>query len=378
MRIAVNVRLLLKDRLEGIGWFTCETLKRITTRYPEHEFVFIFDRPYAKEFVFAKNVTPIVVAPPTRHPILFIIWFEFMLPGVLKKQKIDLFISPDGFLSLRSKTPQVAVIHDINFAHRPKDLPFIYRKFYNYFFPRYAKKAARIATVSEYSKSDIVKTYGVEENKIDVVYNGVNELYTPMSEGDKDVVKAKYTQGNPYFLFVGAFSARKNIKGLLQAFEMFKQKDNSGMKLVLVGRALFSDHALDSLYRSMHFKDDVLFVGRQTPENLHRLLASAHALTFVPFFEGFGIPVVEAIQCEVPLICSNTTSIPEVAGNAAVFVNPDDIEQIADAMQRIVADKELYAKLKNATVAQKGKFTWDKSATLFWQTIDMVLTQIEE
>ena len=90
------------------------------------------------------------------------------------------------------------------------------------------------------------------------------------------------------------------------------------------------------------------------------------------------IPVVEAIQCEVPLICSNTTSIPEVAGNAAVFVNPDDIEQIADAMQTIVVDNDVYTMLKNAAVEQKGKFTWDKSATLFWQTIDMVLTQIEK
>ncbi|MCA1760933.1 MAG: glycosyltransferase, partial [Bacteroidales bacterium] len=162
MRIAVNTRLLLKGKLEGMGWFSYETLKRMTRNHPEHEFIFIFDRPYSEEFIFSENITPVVIGPPARHPVLFYFWFEFQIPRVLKKHKADVFLSPDGYLSLKTKVPQLAVIHDISFAHRPQDIPGMKRWYYNYFFPKFARKATRIATVSNYSKTDIAKTYQVD------------------------------------------------------------------------------------------------------------------------------------------------------------------------------------------------------------------------
>ncbi|MDD4107394.1 MAG: glycosyltransferase, partial [Prolixibacteraceae bacterium] len=156
MVIAVNTRLLLKGKLEGIGWFTFETLKRMTVRHPEHRYIFIFDRPYSEDFIFSDNIIPVVVFPPTRHPVLWYIWFEFQIPRVLKRYGADIFLSPDGYLSLRTKVPQLAVIHDINLVHRPADLPWLKAEYYNFFFPRFAEKAKRIATVSSYSKEDIV------------------------------------------------------------------------------------------------------------------------------------------------------------------------------------------------------------------------------
>src|SRR5512139_2040469 len=100
MRIAVNTRLLIKDKLEGIGWFTYETLKRITRKHPEHEFIFLFDRPFDKEFIFAQNIIPVIITPEARHPILWYLWFEYSVPRALKKYKADIFLSPDGYLSL--------------------------------------------------------------------------------------------------------------------------------------------------------------------------------------------------------------------------------------------------------------------------------------
>ena len=117
MRIAVNTRLLLKGKLEGIGWFTYESFKLIVRSHPEHEFFFIFDRKFDKEFIFSDNVTPIVVGPPARHPILHFIWYEISIPRILKKIKPDIFISPDSYLSLSSKYPDLIVIHDLNFEH---------------------------------------------------------------------------------------------------------------------------------------------------------------------------------------------------------------------------------------------------------------------
>ena len=210
--------LLLKDRLEGIGWFTYESLKRITVNNPKHSFIFIFDRPYDKEFIFSDNITPVVAGPPTRHPVLWFYWFEFVIPGILKKYKADLFLSPDGFLSLSTKIPSVGVIHDINFVHRPKDLPFLTRYYYNYFFPKFAQKAHKLATVSEYSKNDISDSYNIIPEKIDVVYNGCSTLYKPLDKKTINKTREKYSNGNEYFLFIGALNPRKNVSRLLKSF----------------------------------------------------------------------------------------------------------------------------------------------------------------
>ena len=177
LKIAVNTRLLLKDRLEGIGWFTKESLERICKAHPEHEFLFIFDRSYDESFIFAPNVSGHVLAPQARHPLLFKLYFNWSIPYFLKKHDVDLFVSPDGFLSLRTDLPQIAVIHDINFEHFPKALPPHITRYYKSYFPRFAKKADRIVTVSEYSKKDISQCYGIDEGKIDVVYNGASDLY---------------------------------------------------------------------------------------------------------------------------------------------------------------------------------------------------------
>ena len=161
MRIAVNTRLLIHGKLEGIGWFTYETFSRMAIDHPNDEFFFIFDRPFSREFIFAKNIHPVVLGPPARHPILWYIWFEFSVNRFLKKLKPDIFISPDGYLSLKTKTPQLAVIHDINFYYYPKGLPWLTSLYLNKYFPKFAGKAKRIVTVSEYSKNTLVEAYKV-------------------------------------------------------------------------------------------------------------------------------------------------------------------------------------------------------------------------
>lgn len=371
MIIAVNTRLLIQGKLEGIGWFTRETLSRITMEHPEHQFVFIFDRPFADEFIFSENVTPIVLWPPTRHPFLWFIWFELQIPRILKKYKADLFFSPDGYLSLNTHIKQLAAIHDINFAHRPKDLPWLKAKYYNYFFPRFAHRAKRIVTVSYFSKEDISRTYKINNDKIDVVYNGVNTLYLPTSEVEKEIVRAKYSDGNEYFLFIGSLHPRKNICGLLRAYDAFRTSVDSKVKLLVVGESMFKTSDIELAYEGMRYKDDVVFTGRLSEEDLHQVLGAAMVLTFVPFFEGFGIPVIEAMNAGVPVICSNTTSLPEVGGHAVLYVDPFSRSQIMDAMIKIFQEKELRDLLVLKGFEQKEKFSWDKTAELLWGSIQI-------
>lgn len=375
MRIAVNTRLLLPGKLEGIGWFAQETLSRITAAHPEHQFIYFFDRPYSAQFIHSTNVTPVVLPPPTRHPLLYRIWFNWMLPPALRKHRADLFLSPDGFLSLRTGVPQLAVIHDLNFEHFPQDLPRAYSQYYRSFFPRFAQKAARIVTVSEFSKQDMVKTYRVPESKIDVVHNGIGDVFRPLAEGEKGVARARLTAGKPYFVCVGSLHPRKNIARLLQAFNRFAEQEPEA-RLVVVGEAFWWDGRMKAAWNAMRHADKVVFTGRLQQQELHQTLADALALVFVSYFEGFGIPVAEAMKCGVPVITANATSLPEVAGEAAVYCDPFSVESIADAMARVWQDGQLRSQLAAEGLQRAARFTWDRTAEGLWRSMERVIQQL--
>jgi len=372
MKIVVNTRLLLKNKLEGIGWFTYETLKRITQQHLEHQFYFLFDRKYDDSFIFSDNIKPIVVSPQARHPALFYLWFEHAVPRVLKKINADLFVSPDGYLSMKTKTKSLVVMHDLNFEHYPEDIPFWARKHYRYYFPKYAQKAERIATVSEFSKQDIVKQYDVDPEKIDVVYNGASDGFKPLPEDEKTKVRTKHTEGNPYFIFVSALHPRKNLVNLFGAFDEFKLKKSSDVKLMIVGEKMWWTDAIKEAYEKMKFKLDVIFSGRLEFEELQQVVASALALTYVSYFEGFGIPIVEAFYAGTPVITSNITSMPEVAGNAALLVDPFSVESISNAMTQIESDEKLRKSLIERGTERAKEFSWQKSADRLWESIEKI------
>lgn len=373
MKIAVNTRLLLPNKLDGIGWFTCQTLKRITQKHPEHEFIFLFDRPYDAQFIFSKNIIPVVVPPPARHPVLWYIWFSIMVPKELKKYGAEVFLSPDGFIPLALKIPTVSVIHDINFEHRPLDLPFTSRWYYQHYFPKFASKANRIATVSEFTKMDIVETYHLDLSKIDVVYNGSHELYKPLTQYEKVSVKQQYSQGEEYFIFIGSLHPRKNVDGLLKGFDLFKKQTSSKLKLIIVGDRFFMNKNLDMAYTSMEFKNDVVFTGRKEPHDLSQLLGAAWALAFVPHFEGFGIPLLEAMYCDVPSVASKVTSLPEVAGDTAFYADPSNVFSIASALTKMAYDTKGRELLISNCKQQREKFSWDFSSAKLWDTIMKVI-----
>lgn len=377
MKIAVNTRLLLKNRLEGIGWFSKETLSRICIDHPEHEFLFIFDRKFDPSYIFSSNVKPVVIHPQARHPILYRIYFNRSIPKLLKKEKVDLFLSPDGFLSLRTKVPQLAVIHDLNFEHYPKALPSGVASYYRKFFPKFAKIATRIATVSKYSKLDIANTYMVDPSKIDVVYNGANEIYRPLATSEIENIRDKYSRGLPYFLFIGSLHPRKNVVNLLKAYEEFRKSSALRIPLVIVGEAMWSNRDVEKELSESSFKEDVISLGRLQSKELKLILGASMALTFIPIFEGFGIPALEAMQSGIPVIASNTSSLPEVVGEAAILCNPENIEEIKDAMKRVAEDEELRASMKEKGLIQSEKFSWDQSARLLWESIEKTMQDVK-
>jgi glycosyltransferase involved in cell wall biosynthesis len=369
MIIAVNTRLLLKDRLEGIGWFSYETLKRITSQHPEHTFLFLFDRPYDPGFIFNDNIIPLVIAPRTRHPLLWYTWFEWSLPRVLKKHRASLFFSPDGYMPLHLEIPSVIAIHDINFHHRPGDLPPASRYYYRKYFPLFASQSDRIITVSEYSRRDIADSYGIRPDKIDVVYNGVHQAFIPMSQKSITRVRNEYTGGQPYYIFVGSFHPRKNLARLMKAFDLFRDQCPNAYKLVVVGEKMFMTGDIDKTYAQLKHKGDIVFTGRLSPEKLSDVMGAASGLTFVPLFEGFGIPLLEAMNCDIPILTSNVTSLPEIADKSAIYCDPMDIRDITKGMLSLATQPDLQKTLISEGRIRQGSFSWDLTAEKVWKSL---------
>jgi glycosyltransferase involved in cell wall biosynthesis len=369
VQIVVNTRLLLRNRLEGMGWFSYQTLKRITQKHKDVHFVFLFDRPYDEEFIFSDNITPLILGPQARHPFLYYAWFHVSVKHILNRLQPDLFLSPDGFLSPGAKCKQLPVIHDINFLHHPKDSKWLTSKYYNRYFPRYARIATRIATVSEYSKKDISEHYKIDPGKIDVVYNGINEFFKPLDEFKKISAQKKFANGCEYFVYAGSIHPRKNVGTLIKAFSEFKKDKRTKTKLVFAGPAAWGLGDIYTLIKNAGVEGEVLFTNRLNNEDMALALGGALAMTFIPYYEGFGIPLVEAMAAEVPIITSNVTSLPEIAGDAALLVNPKEVSEVKNAMIKIHADENLRNSLVEKGKLQREKFSWEKSSELLWDSI---------
>lgn len=373
LKIAVNTRFLIADKLEGIGLFTLETLKQMVMQHPEVDFVFLFDRSFDNQFIFAKNVTGVSLSPPARHPFLWYIWFEWSVKRWLSKNKPDLFLSMDGFTVLNTQTPTVTVIHDVAFEHFKDHVGGLVRKYYSYFVPLFAQKSDRLVAVSNFTKQDIVRLYDVPDEKIDVVYNAPKEEYQPISDERKSVLKSSLTDGKDFFLYVGSIHPRKNIVNLLLAFEAFKTATKTDVKLVLIGRKAWKFDAVEQTLNTLSCKQDVLFLGYLPSAEIATISASAMGMCYVSLFEGFGIPIVEAQQAGTLVITSNVTSMPEVAGDSALLVNPFSVDEIAQAMTRVYNEKSLRESLIQKGFENCKRFSWQQSAHNLWASCQKVI-----
>jgi len=369
MVIAVNTRFLLTDYLEGYGNFIYETFKRITQNHPEHQFIFIFDRPYDERFVFGKNVKAVVTGPAARHPLLWKLWYDIKVPAVLRKYKADVFVSCDGFCSLRTKVPQCLVVHDLAFLHYPSFIKKSHLLFYKRYTPKFLTKAISVATVSEFSRQDIITQYKTDATKIDVVFNGVKEIIQPVSDEDKAATKNKYTDGKEYFVYAGAIHPRKNLMNLLKAFSVFKKRQQTNMKLVLAGRLAWKYESFKEKLKSYKYRNDVVMTGYVDDKELFQLIGSAYGMVYPSLLEGFGVPVLEAMQCDVPVITSANSSMQEIAKDAALYVDANSHNNIADKMMLLYKDENLRKELilKGRQIAKQ--YNWDKTADLLWQNI---------
>jgi glycosyltransferase involved in cell wall biosynthesis len=365
MRIGVNARLLLSENMEGIPRFTFETTRQMALDHPKDDFILFFDRKVKANFDFPSNVQKVIIPLQARHPILWYIWFEILIPLYLKKYRIDVFYTPDGYLSLSTKIPTVMVMHDLAYLHFPSHISYTTLKYYTHYVPKYLNRADKVIAVSEYVKSDIIAQFRLDKNKVIVAYNAVSTDILPTKEAVPQTIQTKVAD-HPYFLYIGALHPRKNILGLIRGFHLFNAGQSGKYRLLLAGRMAWKT---DDIKKEVEACEDVIHVGMISETLKYQLLSKAQAMTYVSWFEGFGIPLLEAMKTGCPVITSSVTSMPEVAGGAALLADPAVPASISEAMLQIAEDQVLRNQLIAKGYKRVQEFSWKASADIIYSAL---------
>jgi glycosyltransferase involved in cell wall biosynthesis len=261
----------------------------------------------------------------------------------------------------RLPCPAVVTLHDILHETNPEFYPGTLRRLMALLYPPSARRAAAVITGSEYSRREITARYRVPGERVHVTPYAADEAFSPQAPEACLAVTRRYGITGRYILFVGRIEPRKNIPGLVEAFSMLAADGATGHTLVVAGM-------MDDLFRDFHarttarFGSRVLFTGKVAPEDLPGLYAGADLFAYPSFAEGFGLPPLEAMACGTPVVASNTTSIPEVVGDAGLLVAPDDTAELARAMGRVLTDADLHAQLRGKGLEQARLFSWERTA----------------
>ena len=307
----------------------------------------------------------VTVAGETRVILGSPFWTQRFFPAALRRDKPDVLFMPIQMLPLfRAQTIKtVAVVHDLEFLHYPETYTPANRLLLQFFTRHAVRNATQLIAVSQYTKDDVVRTYGRDPKDIAVVHHGVNaDQFSQKATGSRQQAVGKRC-GLPerFMLFVGALQPRKNIVGLVTAFEEVKRSEPD-THLVIVGGGEWKTGQILARIESSSVRDSMHLLRRVPHDDLAALYTMAAALVLPSFSEGFGMPVLEAMAAGTPVITSSTSSLPEVAGDAALLVDPTDSSAIANALLRVLRDASLRQDLIAKGRERASRFTWDRAA----------------
>lgn len=295
-----------------------------------------------------------------------LIWAHTVLPYRTYKSKIDVLHIPVNVIPIFSNCPTVLTVHDTTILQNPQNFTFWYRNYSRLFLPMLAKKAKVILTVSENSKRDIVKQLKIPPEKVVVTYLAASDDFKTVSVRELERVKKCYNLDS-FILTVGSLEPRKNIPRLLQAYASLLKKGFQHT-LVHVGPKGWLYDEIYSEVERLSLNEKVRFLGRIPLPDLVSLYNAATLFVYPSLYEGFGLPVLEAMACGCPVITSNISSLPEVAGDAGILVDPSDVSQIADSIESVCEDKQKAGLLKNAGIKRAKEFSWKRCAK---ETLDV-------
>ncbi len=305
------------------------------------------------------------------------IWlrFPFSFPVVLRRDPVDL-LHVQYFVPPASKSPVVLTVHDISFAVHPGFFTRKDRLLLGTLVPWSLRRADRIITDAEFTKGEMVRTYGLDPTQIEVIPLAADPRYRPLDrEHCRRVVAERHDTGGGFMLYVGTLQPRKNVATLIRAYSMFRKQTRLPHKLVIVGKAKYKFDSVFDAIRDSGYEDDIVFSGFVDDADLPVYYNAADVFVFPSRYEGFGLPPLEAMACGTPVIASNASCIPEVVGDAAVLVDPDDVSGFAGAMASVLGDPSVAVEMRDKGAARAGSFSWDRTAR---ETIDVYRDVLRE
>lgn len=372
MRIAVDAGFLKTD--ETTGFFIKEIFFRLAKQHAEHQFIFLLSVPVNALPDLPGNVIPVIITPAPTNFILYKWWYDIKVPSALKRYKADVFVCTRGLCSLTSKIPQVLIVQNFAFLKYPAFFDKSSLLFYKKYTSRFLKKAAAIASFSDFTKKEIISTYAVPEQKITVINIAADSAYKPLDWEERERIKEQYAQGCEYFIFTGDRNSAKNLIHLLKAFSIFKKWQKTNMKLVItINSSGYKDQS--EKLNSYKYKKEISLAENLSVQELAKVTAGAYAMIYPSLFEGFGLPVLEALLCEVPVITSAGSSMSEVAGEAGLYADPESPEEIAEQMKRIFKDEALRNKLISVGKERARAYSLDKTVAAAWLLIQQAVSK---
>lgn len=377
MRVGLDVRTITPVR-SGVGNYVLHLFRGLRNVAPEQDFFLVGQR---------SNLDVIGGGIPDRvlhetkishenHP-LGDLWEHYWLPRVLHQNQVDVFHGPATLLPLaRDGYAAVVTIHDLVAFLHPQTIPRKYATYMRWLIRKVVARADRIISVSEHTKSDLVDVLGVNPDKISVVYEAAHESFRPCNDQKLlDDVCQRYGLDGPFLYHVGNIEPRKNLVRLVKAFMIMRERSGHKVKLAISGQKGWLTRRLFKALGEIDIHRDVVFTGYVSHQDLPLLMCAAHAFVFPSLYEGFGLPVLEAMSCGTPVVTSDISSLPEIVGDKAVLVDPNSSESVAQGLQRILEDSQLHSRLAAEGFERAKLFSWNKAAR---ETLDIYRRVHEE
>ena len=359
MRIGIDYTAAVHQRA-GIGRYARGLVRALAQLDRENEYLLLVAGRPKEEGTFPPNFR-LRYLPLSPHWAT-ILWqrLRVPLPADLFTGPLDLFHSPDYALPPLRRGKRVLTIHDLSFLRYPEGADPRLRWYLTQAVPRSIGQADLVLADSQNTKSDLIELLGVEVGRVEVLYPGVEERFHPLDEGSLAPVRARYSLDFPFILTVGTLEPRKNHVGLLQAYSLLKGRYPH--RLVIAGGKGWLYEGIFQEVERLSLEERVFFLGYVPEEDLPALYNLADLFVFPSLYEGFGLPPLEAMACGTPVVVSDLSSLPEVVGDGALLVPPQEVEALAEAMEKALSDPSLREELRSKGLERARRFTWSEAA----------------
>lgn len=375
MRIGIDCRTILnpeKGEAAGLGHYTYQLVRHLLKIDKKNQYVLFFDRSVKEKKTrrFKKRNTIIKYFPFSQYSMFLpIVYSQFLVTASIAREKLDVFHSPVCYLPKAYKNPTVITLHDLAVIKKPEWFTKGEQADAKTIIPRCLEQTKEIIAVSESTKADVKKIFKIKEDKIEIIPHGIDErFFRKRKPKDISRIKKKLGISGDYILYLGMLEPRKNILGIIKAFEQLKKQKRGKQyrfkkyQLVLAGQTGEKMKSALNKIKQSKFKKDIITPGYIEPNDIGPLYAGAKIFVFPSLYEGFGLPILEAMAKGVPVITGNGSSMPEVAGGAALLVDPKKTTEIFSAMLKILTNKKLAVELSKKGRKRARQFSWTKTA----------------